>query len=236
MFDDWQGIARKLINDRGLKQDKLAEKFGVSSGAFNHWMRGRREPKFTTILQLLHNLGMRRLDFDERGRINLDFPELEKALFAGPDEKRTANEIDIAPSEVQENAHSYPIFATRTEIELLPKIQSTQKLFLTGKTPIRGSGFWMRIKTEAMSAPSGLSIPDGSTVLFDTGIQPYDGCLALFQTPTSPTLLFRQYQVEAGTKHLKGLNPKWPTVLLPKGAKCLGVAVELRLFFGKQKK
>lgn len=234
MRENWFNVAGRLIRERGFNQVKLAEKFGISPGAFNHWMRGRREPKFEVILQILHQLGLRNINFDEHGNVIVSAASYESAIYFN---QETAPPQDAsALTNMDETPVPYPIFATRTEIEALPNITENHRLFLTGKTPIRGCGFWNKISTEAMSAPQGASIPEGSYVLFDTGITPRDGSLGLFYSPTSPALLFRQLHVEAGCKHLKGLNPKWPTVPLPRNTKCLGVAVELRLFFGAKNK
>lgn len=231
MAEIWHSVAKRLINGRGFKQDKVAERLNISAAAFNHWLNGRRAPKFNTILQVLYVLGLREIKFNENGNIIVDPHAFDNAVYGAPDGIRPQNEIAISAPEVSEKAASYPIFATRTEIQALPKIQPTHQHFLTGKSQIRGQGFWLKIKSEAMSSPSGLSIPDGALVLFDTGINPCDGHLALFHSPASPTLLFRQLQIEAGSKHLRGLNPKWPTVPLPKSSVCLGVAVEMRMLF-----
>lgn len=236
MFENWQSAASRLLQERGLKQEKLATRFGVSLGAFNHWLNGRREPKFVVILQLLHQLGLRNIEFDERGLIKMDVKQFESAIFNMPDGLRARNEIDLQPSEATENAKLFPIFATRTEIEQLPAVNNNHQHWLSGKSAVRGHGYWLKINTEAMSNTGGYSVPDGALVLFDSGIPERDGALALFHTPASPTLLFRQLHIEAGTKHLRGLNPKWPTVPLPRGSKCLGVAVEMRLFFNHKNK
>lgn len=236
MFENWQSVARRLLKERGIKQDRLAARFSVSLAAFNHWLNGRREPKFNTVIQLLHQLGLRTLEINENGDLQVDAKQFEEAIFASSDGMKARNEISIAPNETREGAQLFPIFATRTEIEQLPAVNPHHQHWLTGKATVRGQAFWLKINTEAMSNTTGLSVPDGSYVLFDTELREKDGILALYHSPSSPTLLFRQLHVEAGNKFLRGLNPKWPTVPLPRGSKFLGGAVEMRLIFNYKQK
>lgn len=236
MFENWQSVARRLLKERGIKQEHVAKRFDVSLAAFNHWLNGRREPKFNTVIKLLHQLGLRSLEINENGDLQVDPRQFEEAIFTRSDGIRARNEINITPHEEKEGAQTYPIFATRTEIEQLPAVNPHHLQWLTGKANVRGSGFWLKINTEAMSSATGISVPDGAYVLFDTNVGEKDGVLALYHSPSSPTLLFRQLHVEVGTKYLRGLNPKWPTVPLPRGSKCLGVAVEMRLIFNYKQK
>jgi SOS-response transcriptional repressor LexA len=82
---------------------------------------------------------------------------------------------------------------------------------------------------ESMTAPVGLSIPEGTYVLFDTGREPVNGSLVIAKLSESNEATFKKLIIDGDQKYLKGLNPQWPLVPINGNCRIIGVAVETKL-------
>lgn len=80
-----------------------------------------------------------------------------------------------------------------------------------------------------MTAPAGLSIPEGTYVLFDTEREAVNGNLVIAKLSDSNEATFKKLVIDGGQKYLKGLNPHWPLVPINGNCRIIGVAVETKL-------
>jgi transcriptional regulator with XRE-family HTH domain len=55
---DWLPVAKRLLEERGLKKDDLAPVLGVTPGAVSHWFTGRNKMKTDKLLILCKFLGV----------------------------------------------------------------------------------------------------------------------------------------------------------------------------------
>jgi len=94
---------------------------------------------------------------------------------------------------------------------------------------VEGEGFWLRIKGDSMTSPSGLSIPEGMMVLFDTGKEWCHGALVLAKLVDANEATFKKLIVDGGDHYLKPLNPSYPLLPIDGNCKIIGVAVEARM-------
>jgi SOS-response transcriptional repressor LexA len=92
--------------------------------------------------------------------------------------------------------------------------------------PVFGSGFWLRVQGDSMTAPAGLSIPEGMLVLFDTGKEPINGSLVIAKITEANEATFKKLVIDGGQKYLKGLNPAYPAVPINGNCRIIGVAVQ----------
>ncbi|MEC8917478.1 MAG: XRE family transcriptional regulator [Pseudomonadota bacterium] len=94
----------------------------------------------------------------------------------------------------------------------------------------KGIGFWLHVKGDAMSAPPGFSpsLPEGTKVLFDTGLGSAPGKLVLAQLANTPEPTFRKLIADSGKSYLQPLNPSYPLISLEKNCLILAVAVEAK--------
>lgn len=94
---------------------------------------------------------------------------------------------------------------------------------------IFGSAFWVVSNDESMCTDSGLSIPEGSLVLFDTGRKEKHGnlVLAVMGDKSEPT--FKKLVIDGGRRLLKGLNRSWPVIEIDEKTRVIGVAVETKM-------
>ncbi|HIA45337.1 MAG TPA: XRE family transcriptional regulator [Methylococcaceae bacterium] len=54
----WIEETLRLMREQGLTQEQLANKLSITPGAFNHWMTGRRKPKYEDIIKISELLGV----------------------------------------------------------------------------------------------------------------------------------------------------------------------------------
>lgn len=94
----------------------------------------------------------------------------------------------------------------------------------------KGPAFWLEVAGDSMTAPAGVrpSIPEGTLVLVDTGIEATPGKLVVAQLDESNEATFKKYIVESGQKYLKPLNPAYPLIPINGNCRILGVAVEAK--------
>lgn len=102
-------------------------------------------------------------------------------------------------------------------------------LWLESDAHIQGDAFWLEVDGDSMTAPVGLSIPEGTFVLFDTGRDPANGNLVIAKLEDSNEATFKKLVIDGPNRYLKGLNPVWPLVHINGNCKIIGVAVETKL-------
>ncbi len=102
-------------------------------------------------------------------------------------------------------------------------------VWLESDASIHGEGFWLEVEGDSMTAPIGLSIPEGTFVLFDTGRDPANGNLVIAKLSDSNEATFKKLIIDGGQKYLKGLNPQWPLVPINGTCKIIGVAIETKM-------
>lgn len=102
-------------------------------------------------------------------------------------------------------------------------------LWLESDAHIQGEAFWLQVDGDSMTAPVGLSIPEGTYVLFDTGREPVNGSLVIAKLSDSNEATFKKLVIDGSQKYLKGLNPQWPLVPINGNCRIIGVAIETKL-------
>lgn len=107
-------------------------------------------------------------------------------------------------------------------------IESVEQWFKSDEH-IEGRGFWLKVDGDSMTAPTGLSIPSGTLVLFDTGRDAKNGSLVIAKLDDSNEVTFKKLIIDGGKKYLKGLNPVWPPIEVNGNCTIIGVAIETKL-------
>ncbi|WP_210496307.1 LexA family protein [Pantoea ananatis] len=102
-------------------------------------------------------------------------------------------------------------------------------LWLESDAHIQGDAFWLEVEGDSMTSPMGLSIPEGTFVLFDTGREPVSGNLVIAKIDDSNEATFKKLICDGGQKFLKGLNPQWPLMPINGNCRIIGVAIETKL-------
>nr|CEK27928.1 Phage repressor [Yersinia ruckeri] len=102
-------------------------------------------------------------------------------------------------------------------------------LWLESDAHIQGDAFWLEVSGDSMTAPVGLSVPEGTFVLFDTGREAANGNLVIAKMEDSNEATFKKLVIDGGQRYLKGLNPAWPLTPVNGNCKIIGVAIETKL-------
>lgn len=102
--------------------------------------------------------------------------------------------------------------------------------WLESDAKVQGDSFWLKVEGESMTSPNGLSVPEGSYVLFDTGRDPVNGSLVIAKLVDDNEATFKKLIIDTGKKYLKALNPAWPPMIPINGnCKIIGVGVETKM-------
>lgn len=91
--------------------------------------------------------------------------------------------------------------------------------------------FWLAIEGDSMAAPVGVSpsLPEGTMVLLDSGVEPLPGKLVLAALHDGTQLTFRKLIQDSGQLYLKPLNPSYPLISIENQQDILAVAVEAKI-------
>ncbi|MDR5874637.1 S24 family peptidase [Vreelandella gomseomensis] len=94
----------------------------------------------------------------------------------------------------------------------------------------KGSAFWLEVTGDSMTAPLGMlpSVPEGTLVLVDTGINPAPGKLVVALLDESNETTFKKLILDGGQRYLKALNPAYPLIPINVNCSIIGVAVEAK--------
>lgn len=210
-MNEWYEIAKKLMEAQGISQESMAERLGVTQGAVGHWLNGKREPKLEMINRLLAELGAPALS------INL------------PDTVQTP---DASPVSSQ-RLYRYPVISWvaaggwAEAVEPYPPGYSDTYELTDYKA--KGPAFWLEVRGDSMTASAGRSIPEGTLILVDSGIQPTPGQLVLAKLPESNEATFKKLVEDSGQLFLKPLNPAYPLIAMRQDARLLGTIVRANL-------
>ncbi|CZY93201.1 TPA: S24 family peptidase [Enterobacter asburiae] len=205
-IEDIAGRIKRLREDKGLSQKALAELCGwASQSRIGNYESGTRSVSVDDATVIAKALGVAPAE-----------------LLFGDDYKGPYKPGDKYPviSKVQAGA-----WCEAVEPYTLKDID----LWLESDAHIQGEAFWLLVEGESMTAPTGLSIPEGTYVLFDTGRDAVNGSLVIAKLSDSNEATFKKLVIDGAQKYLKGLNPQWPLVAINGNCRIIGVAVETKL-------
>lgn len=208
-------IAARVLAKRtelGLTQTELAEKTGTTQQAIVQLESGKtKRPRY--------------------------LPELAKVLGCDIDWLLDGKDVITG-----DNVGSYRPYTPGNKYPVISRVQAgawgeaieayTLKdidQWLESDAHIQGDAFWLEVEGDSMTAPIGLSIPEGTFVLFDTGREAENGNLVIAKLIDDNEATFKKLIIDGRQKYLKGLNPQWPMVPINGNCKIIGVGVETKM-------
>jgi len=212
----WYDLAKFRMKEQDIGQEKLAEHLGITKGAVSHWLNARREPSLEDIAKIMRYLGLKEFVVKHDGTI------APTGSMANVDGFKPYSPGDKYPvlSKVQAGA-----WAEACEAYTLKDVD----LWLESDAHIQGDGFWLEVEGDSMTAPAGMSIPEGTFVLFDTGREAINNSLVIAKLSDSNEATFKRLIIDGNQKYLKGLNPQWPMIPINGNCKIIGVGVETKM-------
>ena len=210
-MDKWIELVKAKMSELKITQEILAERLGMSQGGIGHWLNKRREPGIDDMNRVLHALG-------------LGF--LEVALVIR--EPQASQDDELSLTHKYNPYFRYPVSDWREPVEA-----RDGELSVYGKAQFeltdyhaRGAAFWLKVVGDAMTAPNGVSIPEGMLILVDPDVEAEPGKLVIAQWPGSAEATFRKLIEEGGQRYLVPLNPTYPKALYSEECRIIGVVVQ----------
>ncbi|SDT01754.1 phage repressor protein. Serine peptidase. MEROPS family S24 [Pseudomonas asplenii] len=90
----------------------------------------------------------------------------------------------------------------------------------------KGPAFWLKVKSDSMTAPAGQSITEGTLILVDTEAEALSGKLVVAKLPDSNEATFKKLVSDGGQWFLKPLNPGYPIQPFNENCRIVGVVVQ----------
>lgn len=112
---------KKLRNDRGITQDKMAESLGVPCRTYGSWERGEREPDFSTLGKIADFYGVS-TDY-LLGRIDIEIKKETPPAKAEGD-KRIEVMLPVNPTKSEVNTAFRALLQEMVQQEVRQQLES----------------------------------------------------------------------------------------------------------------
>lgn len=89
--------------------------------------------------------------------------------------------------------------------------------------------FWLDVKGDSMTAPAGLSVPEGMVILIDPEVEAINGKLVVAKIENENEATFKKLVIDAGNKYLKPLNPQYSMIPINGNCRIIGVVVDAKI-------
>ena len=206
----------------GVTQYTIADELGITQGAVGHYLNGRN------ALNVEVASGFAKL-------LHISISDFSRSIAAKVAEQAESlnGETNVKYVGEYNPGKRYPVLSSvqagSWSEACEPYTLKDIDIWLESDAHIQGEAFWLKVEGDSMTAPVGLSVPEGTFVLFDTGREPVNGSLVIAKLSDSNEATFKKLIVDGGQKYLKGLNPAWPLVPVNGNCKIIGVAIETKL-------
>ncbi|MFT4271846.1 MAG: S24 family peptidase [Pantoea sp.] len=203
-----------------ITQYTIADALGISQGAVGHYINGRIALNVPVVTEFASLLRVPVSDISPTLAKDVNrYASTVDANVTGFRPYKPGNRYPVL-SKVQAGAWSEAIEAyTLKDIDL----------WLESDAHTQGDAFWLEVEGESMTAPSGISIPEGTFVLFDTGREAVNGNLVIAKLVDDNEATFKKLVIDGSQKYLKGLNPQWPLTPINGNCRIIGVAIETKM-------
>lgn len=211
-------LKKKELN---LTQQQIADELDISQGAVGHYLNGRNALNLQIASVFAKKLQVSISEFSPS--LAKEITELSKGFDAN-----VSNPRPYRP------APKYPVIsfvqAGNWTEACEPYTLSEIDEWYESEVAVQGSAFWLKVEGDSMTAPTGISIPEGSLVLVDTGREPINGSLVIAKLTETNEATFKKLVLD-GAKYLKALNPAYPAITINGNCKMIGVVVQMMMRF-----
>lgn len=212
-------LKKKELN---LTQQQIADELDISQGAVGHYLNGRNALNLQIASVFAKKLQVSISEFS---------PSLAKEIT----ELSQGFDANVSNPRPYRPAPKYPVISfvqagnwnEACEPYTLDQIDE----WYESEVKVHGSAFWLRVEGDSMTAPIGISIPEGSLVLVDTGREPINGSLVIAKLTDTNEATFKKLVIDGNSHFLKGLNPAWPMISINGNCKIIGVVVQMMMRF-----
>jgi SOS-response transcriptional repressor LexA len=211
-------IQRRMA-ELGLKSVDLVARTGLTKGTISQWVNGRTSPSGENLKKLCRVLRCSQ----------------EWILFGvnPPDGSGISEPSNVTPVHFTKEEKGYPVISWvqagewGEAVDLFPPGFAEE--WERTDCNVGDSSFWLKVKGDSMTSPSGLSIPDGYLILVDPDTAPENGSLVVAKLDDSDEATFKKLVIDAGHHYLKPLNPSYRTIEINGNCRIVGVVREVKL-------
>ncbi|WP_340618907.1 LexA family protein [Xenorhabdus entomophaga] len=233
---DAANLAVRLLERRKkleLTQQELADRAKVTRVAISKAEQGLTKTfNATTLFKIAKALKVDPIWLQTGQDIQYEIPGLDE--LSG---HKTANNVDlppenICPSRQPTYRYRYPkinwiqagAFARNGDDYSVYDIENWyDSIKCAGER-----GYWLDVKGDSMTAPSGITFPEGMSILVNPEKDPYPGCYVIAEVRDSGEATFKKYVVDVGREYLKPLNPSYQMIKMDGSIEIIGVVVDAR--------
>jgi SOS-response transcriptional repressor LexA len=207
----WIDLVKTRMKESGTTQS-------MSQSAIAHWLGGNRKPSIEDIASMMKIVGLSHMTLGSDGLI--EYPK-------GALENVEPVETNIAYQ------RTFPVISAvqagmwTEAVEPVPAIASDEWYETTERTS--KNCFWLRVNGDSMTAPSGISFPEGTLILVDTERDHQSGSFVVAKLTDVNEATFKKLVVDAGQKFLKPLNNSYPTLPINGNCRIIGVVVDAKI-------
>ncbi|MBY5942802.1 LexA family transcriptional regulator [Halomonas sp. DP5N14-9] len=207
---------RRKLNELGWSEGELSRRSKVKQPTIHRIMSGQsKDPRQGNIEKLAFALGV-------------DATWLRNGKG---DEARGGSNVG-APSPVGESYH-YPVVswvaAGHWSEAITPYDPGCEQSFEETDYKAKGRAFWLEVQGDSMTAPTGVSIPQGMMILVDPEVEANNGSLVVAQLAGGDEATFKKLVIDGGMRYLKPLNPSYPVIPINGNCEIVGVVVEAKM-------
>lgn len=201
---------RKLREIQNLSQRELARRLGWSESRMSNFELDKRVPKLKQI------------------------KEISQAIGCGFDDLISDTKIDNGHV-VARSSNAVPLISWvraghwETIEDPYPPGEAGE-WFIPSTSRPGGHAFALRIEGDSMTSPSGLSFPDGCTIIVDPERAPVAGDYVVAKDVSTQKATFKRLTTDGNRWYLKPLNPAYPAIEIDDPAvRVIGVAIEWQM-------
>lgn len=219
---------QQRMQELGIKSVDIHRELGVSKTTVSFWLNGSNEAGGNNLLALAKYLECS--------------PEWLKFGDGAPDANPSHKGSNISqpnagPSNVAsvyfKEARKFPVISWVTAGDWAEAIDMFQpgvaEQWEASDCNVGDNAFWLRVIGDSMTAPSGVSIPEGHLILVDPAASADNGSLVVAKLVDSDEVTFKKLVIDAGQKYLKPLNPNYRTIEINGNCRIVGVVKEAKI-------
>ncbi|CAI1502976.1 Uncharacterized HTH-type transcriptional regulator CBU_1416 [Serratia quinivorans] len=196
--------------DLQMSQEELAKKAGVSRVAISKAELGlTKNFNGDTLFNVARAL-----------RCDPEWLQTGKGNIEG----RTSN-IDPEP---QYTPYKLPVLNWQSVLEQIEEGNKKAEQWLETTLNVGKDAFWLKVETDAMTSPIGLTIPEGMMILVNPTDNLTSGNLVIFKKSGTHEIFFRKYVEEAGDRYLRPLNQNYSMIKMDGQYMPVGVVVDAK--------
>lgn len=207
---------KQKMAERGLEQKDLVVRLGVSKGTISNWLNEK-------------NKGISEESLEQLSRILKTTPLY---LRYGFDPASAVEVSNVAPTHFKE-PRKFPVISWVQAGEWSEAIDMFQPghadQWEASDSNVSNQSFWLRVVGDSMTAPSGISIPEGHMILVDPSAAADNGSLVIAKLMDSHEVTFKKLVLDAGQRYLKPLNPNYRTIEINGNCRIVGVVKEAKI-------